>query len=63
MLRIPEYWGLWARLLEAEIDNAWRRGDEDRWCSLSEARLYALEIARLCHEEQARRDEQHRSPR
>jgi hypothetical protein len=56
VLRVPEYWELWARLLEAETERAWRKGDQDRWRSLKEAREIALQIAHACHEREARED-------
>ena len=61
MLRVPEYWELWGRLLEAEVDKAWRRGDPDRWRSLTEARRLALHIAKLCHEDEVARNEEWRA--
>ena len=58
---MPEYWELWGRLLEAEIDKAWRRGDQDRWRSLTEARQLAFRIAEMCHEQEVQRDAEWRS--
>lgn len=61
MLRVAEYWELWGRLLEAEIDKAWRLGDAERWRSLTEARAIALRIAEMCHAQEVERDEEWRS--
>lgn len=45
MIRIAEYWELWAARLEVEIARAWRRGDQRAWQSLRDARQRALRMA------------------
>lgn len=52
MIRISEYWILWAARLEVEIARAWQRGDPQEWRLLKEARAQALEFSERLREPQ-----------
>ena len=45
MVRIAEYWDMWAARLEVEIAKAFRQGDQKSWTSLKQARERALAMA------------------